>query len=97
LTDGAPGQAEIPLYTAAARAANLRGVAPAFIDVGALDLLVLESVAYAIRLIEAAVPTELHVHPGAYHGYELLPGVQVAERAHRLRAEALSRAFGADN
>jgi triacylglycerol lipase len=93
LTGGEPGHTEILPYTVAARAADLQGVAPAFIDVGALDLLVLESLAFASRLIESAVPTELHVHPGAYHGYELLPGVLVAERAHRLRAEALSRAF----
>lgn len=94
-TGGRAGGEDLPPYAAAARMMDLRGLAPAFLDVGAIDLLAPETLAYAGRLIEAAVPTELHVHPGAYHGFELLAGVPVAERAHRLRTEALTRAFAA--
>ena len=51
-----------------------------------------EDVAYAMRLIEAGVPTELHVHPGCPHAFEgLAPDADVsrrviADRVRRLRA-----------
>ncbi len=53
-----------------ARRADLRGVAPAWIGVGTLDLFHNEDVEYARRLSEARVPTELHVIEGAYHGFD---------------------------
>ncbi len=39
---------------------------------GAIDLFVDEDIEYARRLIAAGVPTELHVVPGAYHGFDLI-------------------------
>jgi acetyl esterase/lipase len=36
---------------------------------GALDLFLEENLDYARRLIRAGVPTELHVYPGAPHGF----------------------------
>lgn len=38
--------------------------------VGTLDLFLEENVAYAQRLMRAGVPTELHVYPGAFHGFD---------------------------
>ena len=51
-----------------ARATDLAGLPPAYINVGDLDLFVDEDVAYARALANAGVPVELHVYPGAYHG-----------------------------
>jgi acetyl esterase/lipase len=54
-------------YAAPARAEDVSGLPPAFIDVGTVDLFRDEDVAFAQRLMQAGVPCELHVHPGSYH------------------------------
>ncbi|HEY1119182.1 MAG TPA: alpha/beta hydrolase [Acidimicrobiales bacterium] len=64
-----PGSADVSPYASAARAEDLRGLPPTFIDVGDLDLFAEECVAYAERLVRAGVPTDLHVVAGAVHGY----------------------------
>ena len=61
-------------YMAPARADDLAGVAGAFIAVGGIDVLVDEALDYAGRLGRAGVPVELHVYPGVYHAFDLLPG-----------------------
>ncbi len=61
---------ELP-YFSPAFATHLRGLPPTFILVGSLDLFVHEDIAYASRLIEAGVPTELHVLPGLCHAFEM--------------------------
>jgi acetyl esterase/lipase len=67
-----PGGAGTSPYAAAARADDLAGLPPAYIAVGTLDLFLEENVEYARRLMRAGVPTELHVYPGAYHGFQSL-------------------------
>lgn len=46
------------------------GLAPAYIEVGDLDIFRDEDIDYAARLVRAGVSTELHVYPGAPHGYD---------------------------
>jgi acetyl esterase/lipase len=90
----APGSTNgISPYAAAARAENLAGLAPAFIAVGALDLFIEENMEYARRLMRAGVPTELHVYPGAFHGYLLAPQARITQNADRDAEHALRRAF----
>jgi acetyl esterase/lipase len=49
--------------------------------VGALDLFRDEAVDYAHRLLAAGVATELHVYPGAPHGFDVLvPTADVSRR-----------------
>ncbi len=86
-----PGQDDISPYAAAARATDLAGLPPTFISVGALDLFVDEDIAFAARLIRAGVPTELHVWPGAFHGFDLMPGVPIADAARATSQAALGR------
>ena len=62
-------------YMAPARTDDLAAVAPAFIAVGSIDVLVDEAIDYVGRLGRAGVPVELHVYPGVYHAFDLLPGV----------------------
>ena len=77
-----------------ARAANLAGLPPAFIGVGALDLFVEEDIDYARRLIDAGVPTELDVVPGAFHGFDAIaPKAGVSKRFTEAKITALRRAF----
>lgn len=74
----------VPQYAAAARASTLEGLPPTFICVGALDGFADEDIDYANRLRHAGVPTELHVYPGAPHGFDALtPNTTVARRANR--------------
>lgn len=86
------GGDEVPVYTAPARAADLSGLPPTYLDVGDLDIFRDENVLYAQRLSIAGVPTELHVHPGCPHAFEALaPAADVsqrvmADRVRRLRA-----------
>ncbi|MCU1503698.1 MAG: Acetyl esterase/lipase [Ilumatobacteraceae bacterium] len=81
------GTADVPSYAAAARATDVAGLPPTFICVGALDGFVDEDIDYATRLNRSGVPTELHLYPGAPHGFDLLlPGSRLARRA-RLHLE----------
>ena len=88
------GGAEVSPYAAAARATDLTNLPPAYIPVGALDLFVDENIEYAQRLIQAGVPTELHVYPGAYHGFDLFaPSAKVSKQFKADRDSALKRAL----
>lgn len=94
LLAGEPGGADVSAYAAPARASDLAGLPPAFIGTGALDLFAGENIDFARRLLLAGVPAELHVYPGAFHGFDLVPTAAVAERARRDAIEALGRFVG---
>ncbi len=88
------GGTDISPYAAAARATDLTNLPPAYIPVGALDLFVDENIEYAQRLIQAGVPTELHVYPGAFHGFDLFaPSATVSKQFKADRDSALKRAL----
>jgi len=88
-----PGSADVSPYAAAARADNLERLPPAFIAVGALDLFLEEDVEYARRLIRAGVPTELHVYPGVYHGFQMVPSAWATQAVARDQVDAARRAL----
>ena len=48
---------------------------------------------YARRLIRAGVPTELHVYPGAFHGFNMAESAKVTQSFTRDWLDALKRAF----
>jgi triacylglycerol lipase len=81
-------------YAAPARASSLAGLPPTYISCGALDLFVEEDMDYARRLMRAGVATELHIYPGAFHGYEFAAQASVSIASERERRVALARAFG---
>ena len=88
------GGADVSPYAAAARATDLTGLPPAYIPVGALDLFVDENIEYAQRLNQAGVPTELHVYPGAFHGFDVFaPSARVSKQFKAERDDALRRAL----
>jgi len=89
-----PGAHGVSHYAAAARAESLAGLPPTFISVGALDVFLDEDIDYAKRLLAAGVPTELHVYPGAYHGFDVVAAdADVSKRSRRDAVGALQRAL----
>lgn len=91
----APGTDKTPAEAAPARRDNLAGLPPTFIGVGAIDLFVDEDISYAKRLIDAGVPTQLEVVPGAFHGFDVIgSSTQVAKDFTASKIAALRRAFG---
>ncbi|GCF06812.1 alpha/beta hydrolase [Dictyobacter arantiisoli] len=88
-----PGGPDVSPYAAAARAEHLEGLPATFLYVGALDLFLEEDLEYARCLMRAGVPTELHVYPGAYHGFRMVADAQVTQVAERDLLAALKRAF----
>jgi acetyl esterase/lipase len=65
-----PGTDGISPYAAASRAEDVSGLPPTYIGVGTPDLFLEEDIAYAQRLIRAGVPTDLHVYPDGFHGFD---------------------------
>jgi acetyl esterase/lipase len=84
---------DIPGRAAPAREKNLSDLPPTFIAVGQLDLFVAENIDYAKRLMDAGIPTELHVYPGAFHGFDLAADSKVARSFEEDARAALRRAF----
>jgi acetyl esterase/lipase len=92
-----PGAEEISPYAAVFRAKELSGLPPAYIAVGDLDLFLNENIEYARRLLGAGVPVELHVYPGAFHGfYNFFPLAQISRRFTADLENALKRAYRRD-
>jgi acetyl esterase/lipase len=89
-----PGSPDVPAYAAPGRLDDVAGLAPTFIGVGALDLFRDEDIAFASRLLAAGVPTELHVYPGAPHGFDVVaPAAAVSRRFDADLSNALERAM----
>lgn len=90
LLGDAVGGPDVPAYAAPARAMDLSGLPPTFIEGCTLDLFMAEDEHFAARLQEAGVPVEWRVRKGVPHGYDVLaPGSWVAKRAWRERATFL--------
>lgn len=87
----APGGDGVSSYAAAARAADVAGLPPTYIATGSLDLFRDENIAYAQRLLAASVPTELHIWPGAIHGFDGAPDAAITREANQSRIAALRR------
>jgi acetyl esterase/lipase len=76
------GQPAVSPVAAPARLTDFAGLAPAYIEVGELDIFRDESISYAQNLMRAGVSCELHVHPGSPHGHDWLdPDAAISRRA----------------
>ncbi len=91
--DYAPSDARKGWFSAAL-AEDLAGLPPTYMVTGALDLFLDEDLDYARRLIDAGVPTELHVYPGAIHAFEMVPDTALAEQAAMDLRRGLERLLG---
>lgn len=73
-------------YAAPARATDLTGLPPAYIDCGSAEVFRDEDVAYASAIWAAGGNAELHVWPGGFHGYDLLaPHARISQLMHDSR------------
>ncbi|MFD3807494.1 alpha/beta hydrolase [Streptomyces sp. NPDC058611] len=83
------GGADVPAHAAPARITDPAGLPPAYIEVGQLDIFRDEDLTYALRLSQAGVPVEFHLHPGVPHEFESIAFNSDAARrvvADRVRA-----------
>ncbi|HSG77939.1 MAG TPA: alpha/beta hydrolase, partial [Acidimicrobiia bacterium] len=88
------GTDDVPAYAAPTRAEDLSGLPPTWMATADLDLFVDEDLDYARRLIDAGVPTELHVYPRAIHGFDVFaPDSAVSKRYVAERNAGLARLF----
>lgn len=82
----ARGSAGVSPYAAPARATDLSGLPPAFIDVGAAEIFRDEAIAYADALWRAGGDAELHVWSGAFHACDIFaPHTLVGQSMIRAR------------
>lgn len=89
------GADDVPYHAAPSRATDLSGLPPTYIMVGSLDGFCDEDIAYAQQLNQDGVPVELHVYPGAPHGFEgFTPGAALAKQARRDINNWLARMLG---
>jgi acetyl esterase/lipase len=88
------GSAAVPPNSVPARVSNLKGLPPAFIGVGSIDLFVPEDIEYAQRLVAAGVAVELNVVPGAFHAFDgIAADASLSRQFAQAWREALHRAF----
>jgi acetyl esterase len=73
------------------RADELAGLPPAYIMVGSLDLFLDENLDYARRLAAAGVPAELHLYPGAIHGFNMAADARISKQSARDLMDALAQ------
>ncbi|MEV1239540.1 alpha/beta hydrolase [Nonomuraea sp. NPDC049750] len=91
------GTEDVSPYAAPARATDLSGLPPTFVDVGELEVFRDECIDYVQRLVQAGVSTEFHLYPGAFHGSDgLIPDTELSRRARAARLAALQRAYRQD-
>lgn len=89
----AAGSADISPYASPSCAKDLSGLPPAYIAVGELDLFLDEDIDYAQGLLQAGISTELHVYPGATHGFDGMANATVSKRYIQERDDAIQRAL----
>ncbi|WP_353946402.1 alpha/beta hydrolase [Streptomyces sp. HUAS MG91] len=93
----ARGTDDVSPYAAPARATDLSGLPPAYIDVGSAETFRDEAVTYASRIWQAGGQAELHVWPGAFHGFDqMAPDAAVSRDACAARLPWLRRILAAD-
>jgi acetyl esterase/lipase len=89
------GQDGVSRYAAPARASDLSGLPPAYLELGSVDTLRDEDLSYARRIWAAGGNAELHVWPGGFHAFDLVaPGSALARAALEVRLAWLRRITG---
>jgi acetyl esterase/lipase len=92
LGEGVRGGPDVPTYAAPARAADLAGLPPAYIDCGSVEILRDEDVHYAVRIWRAGGAAELHVWSGGFHMFDsLAPEAKLSAVARKTRTAWVRR------
>lgn len=83
-------------YAAPSRAEDLSGLPPAYIITAEFDCLRDEGIDYALRLMRAGVPAELHHFSGCFHAFDLVARTAaVSQRAVDEQVAVLRRTLAA--
>ncbi|MEU4107335.1 alpha/beta hydrolase [Streptomyces sp. NPDC027717] len=77
------GGPDVSPYAAPARATDLSGLPPAFLDVGSAETFRDEVVEYASRIWRCGGVAELHVWPGGFHGFDAFAPEAALSKAAR--------------
>ncbi|MFI0915175.1 alpha/beta hydrolase [Streptomyces abikoensis] len=86
------GAADLSPYAAPARATDLSDLPPAYVEVGSAETFRDEGVAYANAIWQAGGQAELHVWPGAFHGFDTFaPQAALSQDARDARFRWLRR------
>ncbi|MFI6376636.1 alpha/beta hydrolase [Streptomyces sp. NPDC050546] len=80
-------------YAAPSRAADLSGLPPAYVATAEFDPNRDEGIEYALRLLQAGVPVELHQWPGTFHGSQAILSADISQRQLAELTAALRRAL----
>jgi acetyl esterase/lipase len=92
LLPGVVGTADVDPLAAPARATDLGGLPPAYLEIGSVDIFRDEVVDYAGRIWRAGGTAELHVWSGGHHGYEdVAPASAVSLAAREARVDWFRR------
>ncbi|MFF4761334.1 alpha/beta hydrolase [Streptomyces sp. NPDC001276] len=88
----AHGTDEVPPYAAPARAGDLSGLPPVYIDAGAAETYRDEDVAFATRVWQSGGDAEVHVWSGGFHGFDqIAPDATISREAREARVRWLRR------
>lgn len=83
---------DVSIYAAPARATDLAGLPPAYIDCGSAEVFRDEDVAYATALWAVGVQADLHVWSGGCHGFDgLVPQALVSQACRATRDNWIAR------
>ncbi len=86
-----------PEVAVPARRTDLAGLPPAWLGVGTLDLFHDEDLEYARRLQSAGVPCEVHLVPGAFHGFDgIAPKASISRQFFESQCASLRERMGAE-
>jgi acetyl esterase/lipase len=89
------GTDEVSIYAAPARATDLSGLPPAYIDCGSAEVFRDEDVAYASAIWAAGGVAELHIWAGGFHSfYDMAPQAAVSVAARETRTRFVARVLG---
>ncbi len=83
---GLTDRSDVPIYASPARADDLSGLPPTYIDTGTLDIFHDEDIAYAKKMIADGVTVQAHIWNGAPHGFDYTaPNSSLAQKAWECR------------
>ncbi|MEJ3659141.1 alpha/beta hydrolase [Actinomycetes bacterium KLBMP 9759] len=91
LLGGRRGGSGVSIYAAPARATDLSGLPPTFLDTGSAEVFRDEVVEYASKIWAAGGRAELHVWAGGFHGFDGLAAPAAISTAAREAREAWIR------